>query len=68
MLRLERFYYLWNALNSLPEVQGKRVEACVLDGKSYAVVARTEGVDSSAVRRSTLCGLENMRKFLKENW
>ena len=32
--RMERFYHLWNALNSLPEVQGIRVEACVILGRA----------------------------------
>lgn len=65
--RMERFYYLWNALNSLPETQGRRVDACVILGKSYREVARAEGVDKSAVRRSVLSGLEQMKKYLKEN-
>ena len=43
VLRSERFFYLWNALNTLPEMQGRRVEACVIDGKSYAEVGRAEG-------------------------
>ena len=65
--RMERFYHLWNALNSLPETQGRRVDACVILGKSYREVARAEGVDKSAVRRSVLSGLEQMKKYLKEN-
>ena len=64
---MERFYHLWNALNSLPETQGRRVDACVILGKSYREVARAEGVDKSAVRRSVLSGLEQMKKYLKEN-
>ena len=40
MLRAEQFFYLWNALNTLPEMQGRRVEACVIDGNSYAEVGR----------------------------
>lgn len=65
--RMERFYHLWNALNSLPETQGRRVDACVILGKSYREVARDESVDKSAVRRSVLSGLEQMKKYLKEN-
>ena len=42
VLRQERFFYLWNALNTLPEMQGRRVEACVIDGKSYAVWREAE--------------------------
>ena len=28
--RAERFCLLWNALNSLPEIQGRRVDACII--------------------------------------
>ena len=68
MLQAERFFYLWNALNTLPEMQGRRVEACVIDGKSYAEVGRVEGVHSGSVRGSVLRGLESMKEYLKENW
>lgn len=63
--RMERFYYLWNALNSLPEAQGRRVDACIIEGMSYCEVALEEGVDESAVRRAVERGLENMKKYLK---
>ena len=63
--RMERFCYLWNALNSLPEVQGRRVEACIILGASYREQARIEGVGKSSIRMSVLYGLENMRKYLK---
>lgn len=63
--RKELFYQLWNALNSLPEIQGRRVDACVILGMSYRAVARAEGVDKSTVRESVAKGLENMRKYLK---
>ena len=63
--RMELFYYLWNALNSLPEVQGRRVEACIILGASYREQARIEGVGKSSVRMSVLYGLENMKKYLK---
>jgi len=63
--RMELFYYLWNALNSLPEVQGRRVEACVILGTSYREQARIEGVGKSSIRMSVLYGLENMKKYLK---
>ena len=68
VMRSERFFYLWNALNTLPEMQGRRVEACVIDGKSYAEMGRAEGVHSGSVRGSVLRGLENMKEYLKENW
>ncbi|MBQ2960022.1 MAG: sigma-70 family RNA polymerase sigma factor [Oscillospiraceae bacterium] len=63
--RMEMFYYLWNALNSLPETQGRRVDACIILGASYREQARIEGVGKSSIRMSVLYGLENMRKYLK---
>ena len=65
--RKERFCRLWNALNSLPPAQGRRVDACVILGKSFSEVALAEGVDESAVRRAVERGLENMKKFLKNS-
>lgn len=65
--RMERFYHLWNALNSLPEIQGRRVDAHLILGKSYREIARDEGVDKSAVRHSVLCGIEAMKKYLRKN-
>ncbi len=65
--RMERFYHLWNALNSLPEIQGRRVDAHLIEGKSYREIARGEGVDKSAVRCSVLCGIESMKKYLRKN-
>ena len=64
--RAELFYHLWNALNTLPEVQGRRVDAHFMLGMTYREIARAEGVDKSAVRCSILCGLENMKKYLKK--
>ena len=58
---------LWNALNSLPEAQGRRVDACVILGKTYSEVAEAEGVHESAVRRAVERGLENMKKYLKKS-
>lgn len=64
--RAELFYHLWNALNTLPELQGRRVDACIICGMSYRAVARAEGVDKAAVRLAVKRGLENMRKYLKK--
>ena len=66
--RKELFYQLWNALNSLPEIQGRRVDAHLILGKSYRQIAREEGVDKSAVRCSVKCGIERMKKYLQENF
>ena len=65
--RMERFYHLWNALNSLPEIQGRRVDAHLILGKTYREIAREEGTDKSVVRRSVLRGLETMKKYLRTN-
>jgi len=61
--RMETFCRLCRALNSLPETQGRRIDACIILGKSYREVAEAEGVDASAVRRSIERGLQSMRKY-----
>ena len=66
--RKELFCDLWNALNTLPETQGRRVDACVILGRSYREVALEEGVNESSVRESVKAGLENMKKYLKKVW
>jgi len=64
--RMERFCVLWNALNTLPETQGRRVEAYVILGKSYREIALEESVDKSAVRKSVQTGLRNMKNYLRK--
>ena len=64
--RVELFTHLWNALNSLPEMQDVRVEAHLILGKSYRQIAREQGVDKSAVRHSVKSGKAAMRKYLKK--
>ncbi|WP_300448784.1 sigma factor-like helix-turn-helix DNA-binding protein, partial [uncultured Oscillibacter sp.] len=54
----ERFCRLWNALNSLPETQGRRVDAHFILGMTYREIAQAEGVDKSSVRESVLSGLK----------
>lgn len=66
--RKERFIALWNALNSLPETQGRRVDACIILGRSYQAVAQAEGIDESSVRKSVQRGLAAMKKILQKNW
>lgn len=66
--RAELFYRLWNALNSLPETQGRRVDAHFILGMSYRKIARAEGVDWSSVRESVREGIKAMRNFWKENF
>ncbi len=64
--RMELFFHLWNALNSLPEAQGRRVDAHLILGKSYAEIAEAEGVHKSTVHVSVKDGLAAMRKYLKK--
>ena len=66
--RKELFFRLWNALNSLPETQGRRVDAHLILGKSYRQIAREEGVDKSAVRCSVESGVKRMKKYLRKNF
>ncbi|BAL00484.1 hypothetical protein OBV_32850 [Oscillibacter valericigenes Sjm18-20] len=58
--RMDRFCHLWNALNSLPVVQGRRIDACIILGKSIKEVADAEGVHEESVRQSIKRGLERM--------
>jgi len=60
--RMERFERLCRALNSLPEAQGRRIDACIILGKSVKEVAEAEGVSERAVQDAIKRGLENMRK------
>ena len=64
--RMEMFVHLWNALNSLPEVQGIRVEAHLILGKSYRQIAQEQDVDKSVARRSVKRGIAAMKKYLKK--
>ena len=66
--RAELFYCLWNALNSLPDTQGRRVDAHILLGISYRKIAKAEGVNWSSVRESVRDGLATMRKYFQENF
>jgi len=60
-----RYCQLCMALNSLPEKQGRRIDAHYLCGVSKADIARAEGVRESAVRDAIERGLQNMKKYLK---
>jgi len=62
---IERHCSLCRALNSLPEIQGRRVEAHFLLGMSRKEIAAAEGVSESAVNTSIEKGLANMKIFLK---
>jgi len=57
--------HLCRALNSLPETQGRRIEAHYILGKSKAEIARAEGVKKASVCESIEHGLRAMKKYLK---
>ena len=63
---MERHCRLCRALNELPELQGRRVEAHYLLGKRVQEIAKEEGVGERNVRKSIQRGLEGMKKFLKK--
>ena len=56
---------LCKALNSLPEIQGKRIDAKYLQGKSIQEIAKAEGVSESAVKASIGRGLREMKKVFQ---
>jgi len=64
---MERHCRLCQALNSLPEIQGRRIEARYLLGKSIKEIAHIEGVSESAVKASISRGLRVMKKFFSKN-
>ncbi|WP_236838193.1 sigma-70 region 4 domain-containing protein, partial [Bifidobacterium breve] len=61
--RMETFLRLWNALNSLPEIQGRRIDAYIILGKSIKEIAEAEGVHEESIRQSIKRGLERMKKL-----
>ena len=63
----ERFCRICQALNSLPEIQGRRVDARYLQGKSIQEIAKAEGVSESSVKESIDRGLKAMKKVFLNN-
>ena len=64
---MERYCGLCRALNSLPEIQGRRVDARYLLGKSVQEIAAAEGVSESSVKESLDRGLRAMKKAFQNN-
>ena len=64
---MENHCRLCRALNSLPEIQGRRVEAHYLLGKTQTEIARAEGVEVHSVNESVKRGLRAMKKYFLEN-
>ena len=62
---MEQHCGLCRALNSLPEIQGRRVEAHYLLGASIQEIAEAEGTGERRIRKSIGLGLEGLKKYLK---
>ena len=60
----ERFCRLCRALNSLSEIQGRRIEAHYILGMSQRDIAKAEGVNERRVRQSINRGLAAMKVFM----
>jgi len=60
---MERYCQLCYALNSLPEKQGRRIDAHYLLGMSRKEIAKAEGVSESSVNESIDRGLRAMRNI-----
>jgi RNA polymerase sigma-70 factor (ECF subfamily) len=56
---------LCRALNSLPEIQGRRIEAHYILGMSQKDIAAAEGVSVEAVSKAIGKGLDSMKKYLR---
>ena len=65
---MENHCRLCRALNSLPEIQGRRVEAHYLLGMSRKEIADAEGVCERSVSESIERGLRAMRKIYFNNF
>jgi RNA polymerase sigma-70 factor (ECF subfamily) len=62
---IERHCQLCYALNSLPEAQGRRIDAHFLLGMSQQEIASAEGVTKGTISRAITRGLEAMKNYLK---
>jgi len=62
----ELFCTLCRALNSLPELQSRRIEAHYIIGVSIRELAQIEGIGERNIRKSIRHGLRAMEKFLKK--
>ena len=64
---MDRHCRLCKALNSLPEIQGRRIDARYLQGKSIQEIAKAEGVSESAVKASISRGLREMKNVFQNH-
>ena len=64
-LHKENMEQLCAALNSLSEIEERRVDAYYLEGLTYRQIAECEGVSHNAVARSVKAGLKKLNGLLK---
>ena len=64
---MENHCDLCRALNSLPEIQGRRVEAYFILGKTQTEIAEAEGVTKESVNIAIMRGLAAMKKYLRND-
>ena len=62
---MERHCALCRALNSLSEIQGRRIESRYLIGMARKEIAAAEGVSEEAVSKAIEKGLAAMKKYLR---
>jgi len=60
----ENMEQLCAALNSLTEIQGRRVDAYYLEGLNYRQIAEREGVNPGSIMQSVKAGLKKMKRFM----
>ena len=63
LILMDQYQRLCCALNALPDVQGRRIEAHYLRGLSMREIAAADGITYQAVQASIQRGLKVMRNF-----
>ena len=67
--RMELFIRLWNALNSLPEIQGRRIDAHIILGISIKEIAEAEGFTTSAAIVTVRNAIIKLQKYyIRRGW
>ena len=59
------FEELREAVNSLPEIQKRRIKKYYFEGKTQQQIANEEKVDIRSIQYSLNCALKNLKKILK---
>jgi RNA polymerase sigma-70 factor (ECF subfamily) len=68
VLRMEQRCRLCHALNSLPEIQGRRIDAHFIQRISRKELALIEGVTESALNECIALGIKSMKKIFSRNF